>query len=53
MYPSAYLSIGACAKYAIALGINVNETNIQRQKFHCIEAEERARALWVILLLDR
>lgn len=53
IYPSAYLSIGACARYAAALGLGGNETTAQRQTFHWIEAEERSRAWWVILILDR
>jgi hypothetical protein len=53
IYPSAYLSIGVCARYAVALGINFKESNSQRQTYHWIETEERARALWAVVILDR
>jgi hypothetical protein len=53
IYPSAQLSIGACAKYAAALGLNLKENNSQKQIFQWIEAEEKLRALWVIIILDR
>jgi hypothetical protein len=53
IYPSAYLSIGACARYAAALGLDLNETNGQKQMFLWVEAEERTRTLWVIMMLDR
>jgi hypothetical protein len=53
IYPSAYLSIGVCARYAVALGINLKESNSQRQTYHWIEREERTRALWAVVILDR
>ncbi|KAJ5601212.1 hypothetical protein N7510_010746 [Penicillium lagena] len=53
IYPGAYFSISTCAKYATALGIDGNETNAQRRTFHWIDVEERTRARWVILILDR
>ncbi|KAF2430808.1 hypothetical protein EJ08DRAFT_210869 [Tothia fuscella] len=53
IYPSAYLSVGICARYAAALGINFRESKSQRQTYHWIEAEERARALWAVVILDR
>lgn len=53
IYPSAYLSIGVCARYASALGIDLKETNSRRQTYHWIETEERARALWAVVMLDR
>lgn len=53
MYPSAYMSIGACAKYAAALGLNGKDVITPGKTSHWIEAEERARAWWAILLLDR
>jgi len=53
MYPSAYLSIGSCARYAAALGLDLNEANPQRETFDWIETEERRRAMWAILMLDR
>jgi hypothetical protein len=53
LYPSAYLSISVCARYAVALGISFEEPNSQRQTYHWIETEERARALWAVVILDR
>jgi hypothetical protein len=53
IYPSAYLTIGACGRYAAALGLKLNDAIAQNQTFHWIEAEERTRALWLILILDR
>jgi hypothetical protein len=53
IYPSAYLSIGVCARYAAALGISLKESNSQRQTYHWIETEERARAMWAVMILDR
>jgi Fungal specific transcription factor domain len=53
VYPSAYLSIGVCARYAVALGITLKGTNSQMQTNHWIETEERARALWAVVILDR
>jgi hypothetical protein len=53
IYPSAFLSIGACVRYAVALGLNLNETTAQRNKLPWMDAEERSRTLWVILMLDR
>jgi hypothetical protein len=53
IYPSAYLSIGACARYAYALGINRNATSQFSMPFTWIEQEERRRAWWAIVILDR
>lgn len=53
IYPGAYFSISTCAKYATALGIEGNETNTQCRTLHWIDAEERIRARWIILILDR
>ncbi|KAL7942607.1 N-terminal binuclear Zn cluster-containing protein [Trichoderma barbatum] len=53
IYPSAFLSIAGCARYATALGIDKSIlcrdlTNISRN-----ELEERRRVWWSILTLDR
>jgi hypothetical protein len=53
IYPSAYLSIGACARYAYALGIN-KDANIQVSKvLTLVELEENRRVWWGIVILDR
>jgi hypothetical protein len=53
IYPSAYVSIGACAKYGAALGLNrVNTCGLQEAS-NWIEGEEKTRAWWAIVILDR
>ena len=53
IYPSAYLTVGYCAKYGIALGIN------QTIDLNCgagsalIDSEEERRTWWTIVLFDR
>lgn len=44
IYPAAFLSIGACARYAYALGINVSRTADTRRVLTLVEVEERRRA---------
>ncbi|KAH8811225.1 hypothetical protein F5884DRAFT_854586 [Xylogone sp. PMI_703] len=52
IYPSAFLSIGACARYLVALGINRNSlATFGDLSFD--EVEEKRRAWWAILVLDR
>lgn len=41
IYPAAYLSIGACARYAYALGINCNKRLNVRRVLTMLEVEER------------
>ncbi|KAF4225598.1 hypothetical protein CNMCM6457_008020 [Aspergillus fumigatiaffinis] len=53
IYPAAYLSIGACARYAHALGINVSRTVPTRRVLTLVEVEERRRVWWAIVILDR
>ncbi|KAF2801827.1 putative fungal-specific transcription factor [Mytilinidion resinicola] len=53
IYPAAYLSIGACARYAHAHGINVGGTLNTRRAVTLIEVEERRRVWWAIVILDR
>lgn len=40
IYPAAFLSIGACARYAHALGINVSRTVPTRKVLTLVEVEE-------------
>ncbi len=53
IYPAAFLSIGSCARYAHALGIdggnNLNTTRV----LTLVEVEERRRTWWAIVILDR
>ncbi|KAL7790695.1 hypothetical protein V8C43DRAFT_73258 [Trichoderma afarasin] len=54
IYPSAYLSIGACARYGTALGINNDGKSSGRHPpDDWVELEEMRRAWWGILILDR
>ncbi|KAF3403264.1 hypothetical protein DPV78_003533, partial [Talaromyces pinophilus] len=53
IYPAAFLTIGACARYAHALGINVSKTVKPRKVLTLVEAEERRRVWWAIVILDR
>ena len=55
IYPSAYMSIGTCTRYAFALGVSwrpaagANMNNI----LCWVEQEERRRVWWAIIILDR
>ena len=53
IYPSAYVSIGACAKYGAALGLSKHNPSGLEQTSNWIEAEERTRAWWAVVILDR
>jgi hypothetical protein len=53
IYPAAFLSIGACARYVHALGINVSRTLKTRKVLTLVEVEERRRVWWTIVILDR
>ncbi|KIW11718.1 hypothetical protein PV08_11020 [Exophiala spinifera] len=53
IYPAAFLSISACARYAHALGINVDGMARTSSVFTLIEVEERKRIWWAIVILDR
>ena len=54
IYPAAYISIGHCARYAQALGIdNQRRTDIEVHRLDLEEQEERRRIWWFIVILDR
>jgi hypothetical protein len=53
IYPAAFLSIGTCARYAHALGINVSRTVPPSRVLTLVEVEERRRVWWAIVILDR
>lgn len=56
IYPAAYLTVGACARYGIALGLDkvmadlMGEGNLGKS---WMEIEEMRRVWWGILILDR
>ncbi|KAL6693689.1 N-terminal binuclear Zn cluster-containing/DNA binding domain-containing protein [Trichoderma pleuroticola] len=53
IYPAAYLSVGSCARYATALGIEKSILSSSAAQGQWIEEEERRRMWWAILVLDR
>ncbi|KAM0456505.1 hypothetical protein ACHAPV_005172 [Trichoderma viride] len=53
IYPAAFLSLGSCARYAVALGIDKSILSPSTSKTQWIEEEERRRVWWAILVLDR
>ena len=53
IYPAAFLSVGACARYGHALGINCSGSLQARRVLTLVEAEERRKTWWAIVILDR
>ncbi|KAJ0416860.1 hypothetical protein BJY00DRAFT_325886 [Aspergillus carlsbadensis] len=57
LYPSAYMTIGACARYMYALGINgTSSRNVNMnppRPMSLVDIEERRRAWWAVVILDR
>ncbi|UKZ50454.1 hypothetical protein TrVGV298_004717 [Trichoderma virens] len=56
IYPAAYLTVGACARYGIALGLDkllVDLTGENNAGRPWMEVEEMRRVWWGILILDR
>jgi Fungal specific transcription factor domain len=53
IYPAAFLTVGGCARYAHALGINVSGTLKGKKVLTLVEVEERRRVWWAIIILDR
>ncbi|KAJ5620585.1 hypothetical protein N7510_004569 [Penicillium lagena] len=53
IYPSAYLTVGYCAKYGIALGINQTIDPNCGPRSSLVDSEEERRTWWAIILLDR
>jgi hypothetical protein len=52
IYPAAYLSIGVCARYGISYGMD--ESGFPDSgALNWIEAEEKRRVWWAVLILDR
>ena len=56
IYPAAYLTVGACARYGLALGIDklslglVGDGDVPRS---WNEIEERRRTWWAVVMFDR
>ena len=56
IYPAAYLTIGACARYGTMLGIDKLGLDLMGDSLgplSWIEVEERRRVWWAVVLLDR
>lgn len=53
IYPSAYITIKACAAYGTALGLDFRSTANSSVQISWIEIEERRRVWWGILILER
>lgn len=54
IYPAAYLSIGACARYGVALGVErYLLPDVLDSDTEDVVVEEGRRAWWAILILDR
>jgi len=53
IYPAAFLSISACARYAQALGISIRGSMGMRKALTMVEVEEQRRAWWAIVILER
>jgi hypothetical protein len=54
IYPAANLSIGACARYGIALGLDASlRPDSHEWSSDILELEEKRRTWWIILILDR
>jgi hypothetical protein len=57
LYPNAYMTIGACARYLYVIGINgtsSRKVNMNPPRpTSKIEVEERRRAWWAVVILDR
>ena len=53
IYPSAYLSIVACAARGIALDLEKELTDCTTSEFTWVEREERRRVWWAIIILER
>lgn len=53
IYPAAYLTIGSCARYGISSGMDGTGNSQMPPPSDWIEAEERKRIWWAVLIFDR
>ncbi|KAL7933338.1 hypothetical protein V8C35DRAFT_322372 [Trichoderma chlorosporum] len=53
IYPAAYLTIGNCARYAVALDLDREILNWNHNASDWVLMEEKHRAWWAVLMLDR
>jgi Fungal specific transcription factor domain len=52
IYPSAYMSIGTCARYADALSITASRESCPDTPRNWVGTEERRRTWWAVRILD-
>lgn len=53
VYPAAHFSVGACANYAIALGLGWESPSCGESNGSWIKTEERRRVWWAVVILER
>ncbi|KIW19987.1 hypothetical protein PV08_00562 [Exophiala spinifera] len=54
IYPAAYVSVGTCVRYGLALGIDKQrQVEIDAKNLDLEEQEEKRRVWWAIIILDR
>ncbi|KAL7939407.1 hypothetical protein V8C35DRAFT_275235 [Trichoderma chlorosporum] len=53
IYPSAFLSVGACTRYGQAMGLGGPNTLKLHRPYKRSEIEESRRLWWAVVLLDR
>lgn len=53
IYPAAYMSVGTCARHAVALGFDEDLKQANTTGLPWDKVEERRRVWWAILILDR
>lgn len=53
IYPAAYITIGTCARLGGALGVDKVELSVSNYPTWSVEREERNRAWWATVILDR
>jgi hypothetical protein len=53
IYPAAYTTVGACARFAHALGLPSGKIIGVTKPATLVEVEERRRVWWAIVILDR
>jgi hypothetical protein len=53
IYPAAFLSVGACAQYGLAIDVDkaISQSDVSHLPWN--EVEERRRVWWAVLVLDR
>lgn len=53
IYPSAYFTVGLCSRIGLALGLEHDITIFENTPHRWVEQEERNRAWWMVLILDK